>query len=50
MFSDLKFSKIKLPVLALGLLLCFFCISCKTVDTSGEISATVSTVDNGSGK
>ncbi|WP_163292344.1 hypothetical protein [Desulfovibrio sp. JC022] len=50
MFSDLSISKIKLPVLALGLLLCFFCVSCKTVDTSGEVSATVTSISGGSSK
>ncbi|MFW5499033.1 MAG: hypothetical protein ACNI23_07260 [Maridesulfovibrio sp.] len=50
MFNCLNFIKTKLPVLALGLLLCLSCVACKTVDTSGEVSATVSNVGGGSSK
>lgn len=50
MSNDLKLLKTKLPVLVLGLLLCLSCVACKTVDTSGEVSATVSTIDGGSSK
>ncbi|WP_421902398.1 hypothetical protein [Maridesulfovibrio sp.] len=50
MFFDLSLLKVKLPVLILAALLCFSCAACKTVDTSGEVSATVSTIDGGSSK
>ncbi|WP_320175251.1 hypothetical protein [Maridesulfovibrio sp.] len=50
MSFDLNILKTKLPVLVLGLLLCFSFVACKTVDTSGEVSATVSNIGGGSSK
>ncbi|ACS80386.1 hypothetical protein [Maridesulfovibrio salexigens] len=50
MFFYLNPLKRKLLVVGLGMLLCFTCAACKTVDTSGEVSATVSTIDGGGSK
>ncbi len=38
------FAKKNLIVLVVGLMICFACVSCKTVDSSGDVSATMTTV------
>lgn len=50
MLNSMRSMQKILLVAGLGLMLCFSCIACKTVDASGEVSATVSTIDGGNSK
>ncbi|GEM_PF-4535177 len=47
MLNSMRSIQKVLLVAGLGLLLFFSCIACKTIDASGEVSATVSTIDGG---